>query len=105
MTTRRAFMAVVAGGLLAAPLAARAQRAGKVWRIGLISVAYLKIEDILFTFGLIIGSIERDLGPVSNLGPWFAAPGMRFPGATELWERALPRHVTGLSIRVEGGPS
>ena len=31
---RRAFMAVVAGGLLAAPLAAEAQQTGKVWRIG-----------------------------------------------------------------------
>ena len=31
---RRAFIGTVAGGLLAAPLAAEAQRAGKVWRIG-----------------------------------------------------------------------
>jgi hypothetical protein len=67
--------------------------------------AHVKVEDILFTFGLIIGSIERDLGPLASVGPWFGAPGMRFPSATELWERALPRHVTGLSIRVEGGPS
>ena len=34
---RRQFMAVIAGGLLAAPLAADAQQAGKVWRIGYLS--------------------------------------------------------------------
>jgi len=63
--------------------------------------AHVKVEDILFTFGLIFGAIERDLGPVKNLGPWFAAaPTVRFPGAHELWERVVPRHVTGLSVRI-----
>ena len=33
---RRAFMAVIAGGLLAAPLAAEAQQAGKVYRVGML---------------------------------------------------------------------
>ena len=33
---RRRFMALMAGGLLAAPLAAEAQQAGKVYRIGLL---------------------------------------------------------------------
>jgi putative ABC transport system substrate-binding protein len=33
---RRAFLSVMAGGLLAAPLAAEAQRAGKVYRIGFL---------------------------------------------------------------------
>ena len=33
---RRRFMAVVTGGLLAAPLAAEAQPAGKMWRIGVL---------------------------------------------------------------------
>jgi ABC-type uncharacterized transport system substrate-binding protein len=33
---RRVFLRAVAGGLLAAPLAAEAQQAGKVWRIGLL---------------------------------------------------------------------
>ncbi len=65
---------------------------------------HVKVEDVLFAFGLIIGSIERDLGTAAHFGPWFAAR-MRFPGAHELWERAIPRHVTGLSIRVEGDPS
>jgi putative ABC transport system substrate-binding protein len=37
--SRRAFLGTVAGGLLAAPLAAGAQQAAKVWRIGLLSYA------------------------------------------------------------------
>jgi len=36
MTTRRGFLGTLAGGLLAAPLAARAQQARKVYRVGLI---------------------------------------------------------------------
>ena len=52
--------------------------------------AHVRIDDVLFTFGLIIGAIERDLGPVDALGPWFAAP-MRLPSASELWERVFPR--------------
>ena len=63
--------------------------------------AHVKVEDILFTFGLIIGAIERDLGPVANLGPWFAAsPVLRFPSAEEIWDRIVPRYATGLSVRI-----
>jgi putative ABC transport system substrate-binding protein len=36
MITRRAFMALVSGGLVAAPLAAGAHQAGRVYRIGLL---------------------------------------------------------------------
>ena len=36
MTTRRAFLGTLAGGLLAAPLAAEAQQTGKVYRVGII---------------------------------------------------------------------
>jgi hypothetical protein len=54
--------------------------------------AHVRIDDVLFTFALIIGAIERDLGPVANLGPWFAAP-MRFPSIEELWNPPLRRHV------------
>jgi len=35
---RRVFIGILAGGLLAAPLAAEAEQAGKVWRIGFFSV-------------------------------------------------------------------
>src|SRR5437660_1678534 len=34
---RRTFMGLVSGGLLAAPAAAEAQQAGKVWRVGVLS--------------------------------------------------------------------
>lgn len=46
----------------------------------------VRVDDVLFTFGLIIGAIERDLGPVEALGPWFAPP-MHLPSAAELWDR------------------
>ena len=62
--------------------------------------AHVKVEDILFTFGLIIGAIERDLGPVQNLGPWFAPSMAHFPGAQELWERRVPRHASGVTVRI-----
>jgi hypothetical protein len=62
--------------------------------------AHVKLEDVLFTFGLLIGAIERDLGPTSNLGPWFGTPvPLQFPGIDEVWERIVPRHVTGLGRR------
>jgi len=38
VTTRRAFIGALAGGLLAAPLAAEAQRAGRIYRIGVFHV-------------------------------------------------------------------
>jgi hypothetical protein len=34
---RRAFIGTLAGGLLAAPLAAKAQQAGKIFRVGYVS--------------------------------------------------------------------
>ncbi len=39
MTTRRAFIGTLAGGLLASPLVAEAQQAGKVLRVGLLDYA------------------------------------------------------------------
>jgi hypothetical protein len=63
--------------------------------------AHVPVEDVLFTFGLIIGAIERDLGPVSNVGPWFGCP-LHLPSAVErepripftsrLWFRTAPAH-------------
>jgi putative ABC transport system substrate-binding protein len=37
VTDRRTFLAVVAGGLLAAPLAVEAQQRGKTWRVGFLA--------------------------------------------------------------------
>jgi putative ABC transport system substrate-binding protein len=45
-------------GILAAPLPVEAQQAGKVWRIGLISVAYLRIEDVFFKHLNELGYVE-----------------------------------------------
>jgi len=41
---RRAFLGAAIGGLLAAPLAAEAQEAGKVWRIGLLSADSIELD-------------------------------------------------------------
>ncbi len=35
--------------------------------------AHVRIDDLLFVLGLIIGAIERDLGPTRMLRPTFAA--------------------------------
>jgi putative ABC transport system substrate-binding protein len=42
---RRAFIGTLAGGLLAAPLIAKGQQAGKVWRIGVLVTANPRIYD------------------------------------------------------------
>lgn len=55
--------------------------------------SHVRVDDVLFTFGLIIGAIERDLGPVATLGPWFATP-MRLPSASEFWEPKVPHRFT-----------
>jgi ABC-type uncharacterized transport system substrate-binding protein len=60
---RRAFLGTLAGSLLAAPLAARAQPAGKVWRIGYLGYSSPALEQHLigaFRQGL------RDLGYVEG---------------------------------------
>ena len=56
---RRAFMAIVAGGLLVAPLAAQAQQAGKVPRVGYLGIQP-GIDVELFREGL------RELGRVEG---------------------------------------
>ena len=48
MISRRAFIGGLAGGIVVAPLAAEAQQAGKVWRIGLISVTRGTGEEAFF---------------------------------------------------------
>ena len=59
MTTRRAFIGTLAGGLLAAPLAAAAQQAAKVPRIGYMWAGNLALREA-FLQGL------RDLGYVEG---------------------------------------
>ena len=54
--------------------------------------AHICIDDVMFTFALIIGAIERDLGPVATLGPWFS-PAMRLPSATDLSRAYFPKHL------------
>lgn len=54
--------------------------------------ALLSAADVLFVIGLIIGSIEYDPGPPSLRFLRLAEP-MWFPGAAQLWERGLIRHV------------
>jgi putative ABC transport system substrate-binding protein len=44
---RRAFISTLAGGLLAAPLAAEAQPAGKVWRIAYLGNSSAALESEL----------------------------------------------------------
>jgi putative ABC transport system substrate-binding protein len=63
MVTRRAFIGTLAGSLFAAPLAAEAQPAGKVWRIGYLGYSSPALEQHLigaFRQGL------RDLGYVEG---------------------------------------
>ena len=55
---RRAFIFGVGFGLATGSLAAKAQQAGNVWRIGFISVAYLGIEDIFFQHLKELGYVE-----------------------------------------------
>ena len=52
--------------------------------------AEVRLDDVLFTFGLILDAIERNLGPLATHGPWFA-PELHLPSAADLWEPAIPR--------------
>jgi putative ABC transport system substrate-binding protein len=56
--SRRAFLGSLGGALVVAPLAAKAQPTGNVWRIGLVSVAYLRDEDIFFQRLRELGYVE-----------------------------------------------
>jgi putative tryptophan/tyrosine transport system substrate-binding protein len=48
VTTRRAFIGTLAGGLLAAPLAAEAQQTGKVFRVGFLTAYSSSADSPLF---------------------------------------------------------
>jgi putative ABC transport system substrate-binding protein len=49
---RRAFIGSLAGSLLAAPLAAEAQQAGKIWRVGVVGNSPSPHLDDAFRKGL-----------------------------------------------------
>ena len=61
---RRAFLTTMAGGLLAAPLAAEGQQAKKVWRIGYLTGGSAEREKswlVSFRQGLReLGYVERE---------------------------------------------
>jgi ABC-type uncharacterized transport system substrate-binding protein len=57
---RRAFLGTLAGSLLAAPLAAEAQQAGKIWRVGVLGNSPSAHLDDAFRKGL------RDLGYIEG---------------------------------------
>jgi hypothetical protein len=42
---RRAFIGTLAGGLFASPLAAEAQPAGRIWRVGFLNVVATGMMD------------------------------------------------------------
>ncbi len=35
--------------------------------------AHLRLEDLLFTFALVLATVERDLGPLSHRAPCFVS--------------------------------
>ncbi len=83
MITRRAFIASLAGGLLAAPLAAEAQKAGKVWRIGLFHVGLDHVPPSLDGLREGLTALGYEEGKNihfdwRNLADWFQ--GQRRPG-------------------------
>src|SRR5262245_45107902 len=55
---RCALAAALAAALVIYPLALEAQQAGKVWRIGFISVAYMRIENVFFRHLKDLGYVE-----------------------------------------------
>ncbi|MGH3481447.1 MAG: ABC transporter substrate binding protein, partial [Nocardioidaceae bacterium] len=99
---RRRFLATIAGGLLAAPLAAGAQQRGKAWRVGFLSggarppdsAPPLALRQALHE----LGYVEQQ--NVVYLGRWADAKQDRLPG--------LAAELVGLKVDVivtTGGPA
>src|SRR5262245_19739598 len=62
---RRAFMGALAGGLLAAPLAAEGQQAGKIYRIGILGNVPLTDPGSARLWGAFVQGL-RELGYVDG---------------------------------------
>jgi hypothetical protein len=62
---RRAFIGTLAGGFLAAPLAAEAQPAGKVYRVGILVVANRRV----YNAPVMISAARSPWPPRSTPGP------------------------------------
>jgi hypothetical protein len=73
MISRRAFLGTVAGGLLAAPLAAEAQPAGKVYRIGALTLNVIDPSSPGVFEGFLRGLRERG---------WLVGQNVTISGAT-----------------------
>ena len=78
---RRTFMMMVAGGLLAAPLAAEAQPAGKVYRVGVLSTSP---PSAAYRFSELLRQSLRDLGYVEGLN--LAIEWRHTEGKAERWD-------------------
>jgi len=62
---RRTFLSVIANGLLAAPLAADAEQAGKVYRIGILGSVPLTDPEGANLWGAFVQGL-RELGYVED---------------------------------------
>ncbi|HEU0029893.1 MAG TPA: hypothetical protein VFQ53_04615 [Kofleriaceae bacterium] len=56
--------------------------------------ASVAVDDVLFAFGLLIGAIDRDIGPVSRSSGNLATSPLFFPGS-DAWEPRIPRRFIG----------
>ena len=99
---RRAFMTMITGGLLAAPLAVEAQQAGKVWRVGFLSGGPRTPDGApppaLRQALQELGYVEQQ--NVIYVGRWAEAKRDRLPG--------LAAELVGLNVDVivtVGGPA
>ena len=97
MITRRGFIGTVAGGLLAVPLNAQAQPAGKVWRVGYLTYGArpsdgrppAALREALVELGYVDGKT------VTYVGRWAEAKRDRLPGlAAELVDLKVDLIVT-----------
>ena len=56
-------------------------------------VADIAIDDVMLTFALVIGAIERDLDPIAHARPSLTRTRLRLPSARELGHPPIPHYV------------